>query len=121
MFSTCSELTPRAPIPDGRMEQTMQPWSCNASSAKYRKKHGISSILRCEQCKIPSKAWNMCNVLYLSSVRYKTKHVQCAKCCHTILLSPLRCQSASVVQREDYTKLHSDARISQNSSETVAS
>ena len=27
MFSTCSELTPRAPIPDGRMERIMQPWS----------------------------------------------------------------------------------------------
>ena len=26
MFSTCSEVTPRAPIPDGRMEQIMQPW-----------------------------------------------------------------------------------------------
>ena len=26
MFSTCSELTPLAPIPDGRMEQIMQPW-----------------------------------------------------------------------------------------------
>ena len=26
MFSTCSELSPRAPIPDGRMEQIMQPW-----------------------------------------------------------------------------------------------
>ena len=26
MFSTCSELTPRAPIPDGSMEQIMQPW-----------------------------------------------------------------------------------------------
>ena len=25
MYSTCSELTPRAPIPDGRMEQIMQP------------------------------------------------------------------------------------------------
>ena len=25
MFSTCSELTPRAPIPDDRMEQIMQP------------------------------------------------------------------------------------------------
>ena len=25
MFSTCSELTPRAPIPDGRMERIMQP------------------------------------------------------------------------------------------------
>ena len=25
MFSTCSELTPRAPIRDGRMEQMMQP------------------------------------------------------------------------------------------------
>ena len=25
MFSTCSELTPRAPIPDGRMEPIMQP------------------------------------------------------------------------------------------------
>ena len=25
MFSTCSELTPRAPIPDGRMERVMQP------------------------------------------------------------------------------------------------
>ena len=25
MFSTCSELTPRAPIPDGRMAQFMQP------------------------------------------------------------------------------------------------
>ena len=27
MFSMCSELTPRAPIPDGRMEQIMQPCS----------------------------------------------------------------------------------------------
>ena len=27
MFSTCSELTPRAPIPDGRMERIMQPWT----------------------------------------------------------------------------------------------
>ena len=26
-FPTCSELTPHAPIPDGRMEQIMQPWS----------------------------------------------------------------------------------------------
>ena len=26
MFSTCSELTPRAPFPDGRMERIMQPW-----------------------------------------------------------------------------------------------
>ena len=26
MFSTCSELFPRAPIPDGRMERIMQPW-----------------------------------------------------------------------------------------------
>ena len=26
MFSMCSELTPRAPIPDGRMEQITQPW-----------------------------------------------------------------------------------------------
>ena len=26
MFSTCSKLTPRAPIPDGRMAQIMQPW-----------------------------------------------------------------------------------------------
>ena len=25
MFSTCSELTPRAPIPDGGMAQIMQP------------------------------------------------------------------------------------------------
>ena len=25
MFSTCSELIPRAPIPDGRMERIMQP------------------------------------------------------------------------------------------------
>ena len=27
MFSTCSELTARAPILDGRMAQFMQPWS----------------------------------------------------------------------------------------------
>ena len=27
MFSTGSELTPRAPIPDGRMERFMHPWS----------------------------------------------------------------------------------------------
>ena len=26
MFSTCSELTPRAPIPDGRMDRFMHPW-----------------------------------------------------------------------------------------------
>ena len=27
MFSTCSQLSPRAPIQDGRMERIMQPWS----------------------------------------------------------------------------------------------
>ena len=27
MFSTCSKLTPRAPIPDGRRERIMQPWA----------------------------------------------------------------------------------------------
>ena len=26
MLSTCSELTPRAPIPDGRMERLLDPW-----------------------------------------------------------------------------------------------
>ena len=26
MFSICSELTPRAPIPDTRIPQLMQPW-----------------------------------------------------------------------------------------------
>ena len=26
MVSACSELTRRAPIPDGRMERIMQPW-----------------------------------------------------------------------------------------------
>jgi len=26
MFSMCSEVTPRAPIPDGRVEQIMQLW-----------------------------------------------------------------------------------------------
>ena len=26
MFSMCSELTPRAPIPDSRIAQFMQPW-----------------------------------------------------------------------------------------------
>ena len=30
MFSTCSELTPRSPIRDGRMAQFMQPWSLSA-------------------------------------------------------------------------------------------
>ena len=29
MFSTCSELTPRAPIPDGRMERIMRPCFVN--------------------------------------------------------------------------------------------
>ena len=26
MFSMCSELTPRAPVPDNRIPQLMQPW-----------------------------------------------------------------------------------------------
>ena len=26
MFSMCSELTPRAPVPDNRTPQLMQPW-----------------------------------------------------------------------------------------------
>ena len=34
MFSTCSELTQRAPIPDGRMEQIMQPCSIYYSICK---------------------------------------------------------------------------------------
>ena len=37
MFSTCSELTPRAPIPDGRMERIMQPcriWGRGGSISK---------------------------------------------------------------------------------------
>ena len=46
MFSTCSELTPRAPILDGRMAQFMQPWlyivyNSNGDSRTY------SGIQRC--------------------------------------------------------------------------
>ena len=42
MFSTCLKLTPRAPIPDGRMEQIMQP--C----------HGVIAL-----CKLPT-FWCLC-------------------------------------------------------------
>ena len=39
MFSTCSELTPRAPSPAGRMEQFMQPWWVGARDTCVSKKH----------------------------------------------------------------------------------
>ena len=39
MFSTCSELTPRAPIPDGRMAQIMQP--CIATKQHVK---GVSTV-----------------------------------------------------------------------------
>ena len=41
MFSMCSELTPRAPIPDTRIPQLMQPWyqiqtqNTNVRSVRY--------------------------------------------------------------------------------------
>ena len=34
MFSTCSELTPRARIPDTRIPQLMQPWMYEVDEAK---------------------------------------------------------------------------------------
>ena len=37
MFSMCSELTPRAPIPDGRMERFMHP--CNNVSSFHSQQH----------------------------------------------------------------------------------
>ena len=36
MFSRCSELTPRAPIPDGRMAQIMQPSESRLSIGQYK-------------------------------------------------------------------------------------
>ena len=36
MFSTCSKLTPRAPIPDGRMAQFMQPCLGHGSGQRSR-------------------------------------------------------------------------------------
>ena len=49
-FSTCSELTPRAPIPDGRMERFMHPCStllqCSNDIGFQRKKgRGMSGVL----------------------------------------------------------------------------
>ena len=42
MFSTCSELTPRAPIPDGRMERFMHPCTeCVILHKKCNLTHGI--------------------------------------------------------------------------------
>ena len=35
MFSTCSDLTPRATIPDGRMAQFMQPWIEEIYNTRY--------------------------------------------------------------------------------------
>ena len=40
MFSTCSELAPRAPIPGGRMERIMQPWW---GWNRWRSRGGIGS------------------------------------------------------------------------------
>ena len=36
MFSMCSELTPRAPIPDTRIPQLMQPWSYDCPAILQR-------------------------------------------------------------------------------------
>ena len=60
MFSTCSELTPRAPIPDGRMAQFMQPWSwLRLMCVIYEKDVSVvlltlisSSIVKCQSLTI---------------------------------------------------------------------
>ena len=44
MFSMCSELTPRrAPIPDGRMEQIMQPYQGRAAETLGGEQGGMMS------------------------------------------------------------------------------
>ena len=44
MFSMCSELTPRrAPIPDGRMEQIMQPYQGRAAETLGEEQGGMMS------------------------------------------------------------------------------
>ena len=59
MFSTCSELTPRAPIPNGRMERIMLP--CHISGAKWWKvkvSHGkISTGMWLLETKIQLQGW----------------------------------------------------------------
>ena len=45
MFSMCSELTPRAPIPDGRMEQIMQPYQGRAETLGEEQGGMMSSSL----------------------------------------------------------------------------
>ena len=48
MFSTCSELSPHAPIPDGRMERFMHP-VCKYFRHQGRDKRSESSSLSSEQ------------------------------------------------------------------------
>ena len=40
MFSMCSELTPRARIPDSRIPQFMQPWSMELFFQESKKNAG---------------------------------------------------------------------------------
>ena len=39
MFSMCSELSPRARIPDTRIPQLMQPWICLRFQVKHYSRH----------------------------------------------------------------------------------
>ena len=65
MFSTCSELTPRAPIPDGRIAQFMQPCSyltiprppslCHISTWKMGRKPSFSNHPGIDVTKLESR------------------------------------------------------------------
>ena len=62
MFSTCSELTPRAPILDGRMEQTMQP-CLQKAKAKAKAKQNLI-------------IWHL-NKQIIKRLNYAQKIIQC--------------------------------------------
>ena len=51
MFSMCSELAPRAHVPDNRIPQLMQPWS------------QFSSFIKITRFCPKSQSWDLCNAL----------------------------------------------------------
>ena len=72
MFSTCSELTPRAPIPDGRMERIMQPCGTLTYRHPQAQAHnqGEGKLTYPSLCSRPARYYEFCPFLYYLSLSF---------------------------------------------------
>ena len=71
MFSTCSELTPRVPVRDGRMEQIMQPWYLRLLAIYARE-----SPIRLQKQNLVKFARHHYIKVYVTSLQYASRSDQ---------------------------------------------